>query len=87
MNTEDTFTRTVDDAAAFEARRAGPFAADEDDTSDAPEDPKKYRRWLRIAPKPVRPAVQRHNGGWSLNAMTDNDYTNASKKEGGISCG
>ena len=38
MNTEDTFTRTVEDAAAFEARRAGPYPLDEDDYEDTPDD-------------------------------------------------
>ena len=37
--TEDTFTRTVEDAEAFERWRAGPYFIDEDDfDDDAPDD-------------------------------------------------
>lgn len=39
MISEDTFTRTVEDAAAFERRRAGPYPLDEDDfDGDAPDE-------------------------------------------------
>ncbi len=37
--TEDTFTRTVEDAEAFERWRAGPYPLDDDDfDGDAPDD-------------------------------------------------
>lgn len=37
--TEDTFTRTVEDAEAFERWRAGPYPLDEDGfDGDAPDD-------------------------------------------------
>lgn len=39
MISEDTFTRTVEDAEAFERRRAGPYPLDEDDfDGDSPDE-------------------------------------------------
>ena len=39
MTNEDTFTRTVQDAEAFERWRSGPYPLDEDDfDGDAPDE-------------------------------------------------
>lgn len=77
MISEDTFTRTVEDAEAFERRRAGPYCPEDYDDYDDSAPARIGPRWAYAAR--LRRAQR---------AVTqDNDHTRTSKKEDSIPCG